>query len=96
MPPTGPGVCVKQRIPMISEIRLLKTFLKCLLVTGLSSILIPGPGLAGDLPKAVPIIEIEQPIHEFIQTKKEDVVQHDFRVFNRGHAPLQIRDVKPG
>jgi hypothetical protein len=46
--------------------------------------------------KAVPIIEIENPTHDFGQVNQGEIVKHDFRVFNRGSAPLEIRRVKPG
>ncbi len=45
---------------------------------------------------AVPVIEIEEPTHEFPQVTQGEVVKHDFRVFNRGNAPLEIKSVKPG
>ncbi|NVM21031.1 MAG: DUF1573 domain-containing protein [Desulfobacterales bacterium] len=46
--------------------------------------------------KAAPVIEVETPIYEFDQVSQGDVVKHDFRVFNRGSAPLEIKKVKPG
>jgi hypothetical protein len=45
---------------------------------------------------AVPVIEIEEPTYEFPQVTQGEVVKHDFRVFNRGNAPLEIKSVKPG
>jgi hypothetical protein len=46
--------------------------------------------------EAVPIIEIENPAYDFQQIPQGEVVKHDFRVFNRGSAPLEIKSVKPG
>ena len=46
--------------------------------------------------EAVPVIEIEVPSYEFPQVTQGEVVKHDFRVFNRGNAPLEIKNVKPG
>ena len=46
--------------------------------------------------QAAPVIEIEGPTHDFLQVTEGDVVKHDFRVFNRGNAPLEIKKVKPG
>lgn len=46
--------------------------------------------------EAVPIIEIENPTYDFHQIPQGEVVKHDFRVFNRGSAPLEIKSVKPG
>jgi hypothetical protein len=46
--------------------------------------------------EAVPIIEVETPIHDFREVSQGEVVKHDFRVFNRGTAPLEIKKVKPG
>jgi hypothetical protein len=46
--------------------------------------------------EAVPVIEVEQPVYEFPQVTQGEVVKYDFRVFNRGNAPLQIKSVKPG
>ena len=50
---------------------------------------------AGDK-EAVPVIEIEGAAHNFDQVKQGEVIKHDFRVFNHGNAPLQIKKVKPG
>ncbi len=46
--------------------------------------------------EAVPVIEIEAPTHDFHQVTQGKAVKHDFRVFNRGNAPLEIKKVKPG
>jgi hypothetical protein len=46
--------------------------------------------------KEVPIIEVENANYEFDQVTQGEVVKHDFRVFNRGEAPLEIKSVKPG
>jgi hypothetical protein len=43
-----------------------------------------------------PAIEIENPNHQFEQVTEGDVVKHEFRVYNRGNAPLEIKKVKPG
>ena len=46
--------------------------------------------------EAVPVIEVEEPTYDFHQVTQGDMVKHDFRVLNRGKAPLQIESVKPG
>ena len=46
--------------------------------------------------EALPVIEVEEPTYDFHQVTQGDVVKHDFRVLNRGKAPLQIESVKPG
>ena len=46
--------------------------------------------------EAIPVIEVERPTHDFHQITQGEVVKHDFRVFNRGNAPLEIKNVKPG
>ncbi|UCG79585.1 MAG: DUF1573 domain-containing protein [Desulfobacterales bacterium] len=46
--------------------------------------------------EAIPVIEVEGSIYEFPQVTQGEVVKHDFRVFNRGNAPLEIKKVKPG
>ena len=51
---------------------------------------------AAEEKEAVPIIEIENPTHDFQQIPQGEVVKHDFRVFNRGSTPLEIKSVKPG
>ena len=51
---------------------------------------------AASAQEAAPVIEIENPTYEFQQVTEGDVVKHDFRVFNRGNAPLEIKKVKPG
>ncbi|MBN1843431.1 MAG: DUF1573 domain-containing protein [Deltaproteobacteria bacterium] len=45
---------------------------------------------------AAPVIEVENPIYDFKQVAQGETVKHEFRVFNRGTAPLQIKNVKPG
>jgi len=46
--------------------------------------------------EAIPVIEVERPTYDFQQINQGEVIKHDFRVFNRGNAPLQIKNVKPG
>ena len=46
--------------------------------------------------EALPIIEVEMPTYDFGRAPQGEVVKHDFRVFNRGAAPLDIKSVKPG
>jgi len=46
--------------------------------------------------KEAPVIEVENATYEFDQVTQGEVVKHDFRVFNRGKAPLEIKSVKPG
>jgi hypothetical protein len=55
-----------------------------------------GAAQATGAQEAVPVIEIEEAIYEFPQVTQGEVVKHDFRVFNRGNAPLEIKTVKPG
>jgi hypothetical protein len=51
---------------------------------------------AGEVTEAVPVIEVETPTYQFDQATQGQVVKHNFRVFNRGTAPLEIKKVKPG
>jgi hypothetical protein len=46
--------------------------------------------------EAVPVIEVREPTYDFHQVTQGEVVKHDFQVFNRGTAPLDIKSVKPG
>lgn len=46
--------------------------------------------------EAIPVIEIEEPTHNFHRAAEGEVVKHDFQVFNRGKAPLLIKNVRPG
>ena len=43
-----------------------------------------------------PVIELAKIIYEFGQVSEGEVVTHDFKVFNRGDAVLEIKQVKPG
>lgn len=45
---------------------------------------------------AAPVAELETLTHDFGQASQGEVIKYDFRVFNRGKAPLEIKDVKPG
>jgi hypothetical protein len=45
---------------------------------------------------SVPIIAVETPTYNFHRALQGQVIKHDFRVLNRGSAPLEIRNVKHG
>jgi hypothetical protein len=68
-----------------------------MIVLGCFSIIV-GTGIiqAEEEKKAVPIIEVENLIYDFGRVNQGAIVKHDFRVFNRGSAPLKIKSVKPG
>jgi hypothetical protein len=72
--------------------RVLKSILLALLIVTISA----GISLAKDGAEPAPVIEFEQTTYDFKQVPQGQVVKHDFRVFNRGEAPLEIRKVKPG
>ena len=55
-----------------------------------------GLSQAAEGKKAVPVIEVEDPTHDFHQVTEGETIKHDFLVFNRGKAPLEIKSVKPG
>jgi hypothetical protein len=42
------------------------------------------------------VIEVDVPTYDFHQVPEGQIVRHDFRVFNRGTASLEIKNVKPG
>ncbi len=50
---------------------------------------------AKDAVESTPIIGVEQPTYEFGEVSQGDIVKYDFRVFNRGSAPLEIKEVRP-
>ena len=68
-----------------------------MIVLGCFSIIV-GIGIiqAEEEKKGMPIIEVENPTYDFGQVNQGAIVKHDFRVFNRGSAPLEIKNVKPG
>ena len=55
-----------------------------------------GLSQAAEENKATPVIEVEEPTHDFQQVTEGATIKHDFRVFNRGNAPLEIKNVRPG
>ena len=55
-----------------------------------------GLSLAAGEKEAVPVIEVEEPTYDFHQVTEGETIKHDFRVFNRGNALLEIESVKPG
>ena len=61
-------------------------------------VLIMGIGFTQALEEeaTAPAIEVEKPTYDFQQVPQGEVVKHDFRVLNRGNAPLEISKVKPG
>ncbi len=46
--------------------------------------------------EAVPVIEIVEPVYDFGEVPRGDIVKHDYKVLNKGTAPLEIKSVKPG
>lgn len=56
----------------------------------------PGISQSEKEKQAAPVMAVEMPTYDFDQVKEGDIVKHDFRVLNRGNAPLEIRSVKPG
>ncbi|MBW1896243.1 MAG: DUF1573 domain-containing protein [Deltaproteobacteria bacterium] len=70
--------------------------LKSILFQSLSLFIWIGLTQAAGEQNPAPIIEIEGPNYEFEQVTEGAVVKHDFRVLNRGNAPLEIKKVKPG
>ena len=72
--------------------RLLKSILLALLIVTISA----GISLAKDGAEFAPVIEFEEPTYDFKQVSQGEIVKHDFQVFNRGEAPLEIKKVRPG
>jgi len=72
--------------------KVIKTILPVLLIVTVSV----GFSLANEGLEPAPVIEIKEPTHNFKQVSQGEVVKHDFRVFNRGEASLEIKKVKPG
>ena len=70
--------------------------LSSMVLVSLVVILWAGHTHAGADKEALPIIEVEKPTHDFGRARQGEVVKHDFRVFNRGTAPLDIKSIKPG
>jgi len=46
--------------------------------------------------KGSSVIEIKELTYNFKQVSQGETVKHDFKVFNKGTAPLEIKSVKPG
>jgi hypothetical protein len=70
--------------------------LRAILLGCLVMMMSVGTPQAAEENEAVPIIEIENPTFDFQEIPQGEVVKHDFRIFNRGSAPLEIKSVKPG
>jgi hypothetical protein len=43
---------------------------------------------------AVPVIEVRDPTYDFGEVPEGEVIKHDYSVFNKGTAPLEIKRVK--
>jgi len=43
-----------------------------------------------------PVMEVVESTHDFGQVAQGKVLTYDFRVLNKGDAPLEIKAVKPG
>jgi hypothetical protein len=70
--------------------------LKGIILGCLAVVVLAGFVQAAEEKEAVPVIEVEAPTYDFGQIPQGEAVKHDFRVFNRGGAPLEIKNVKPG
>ena len=62
----------------------------------LACLVLSRAGLSQAGAEGVPVIDVEGPIGELGDVPLGKIVEHEFRVFNRGSAPLEIRKVKPG
>ena len=63
----------------------------CLCLTTLSPMFVRAEGQI----QAVPVIEVENPTHDFDEVVQGKVVKHEFRVLNQGSAELLIHHVSP-
>ncbi|RLB93461.1 MAG: hypothetical protein DRH43_05045 [Deltaproteobacteria bacterium] len=45
--------------------------------------------------EAVPIVYVKSPVYDFHQVNQGDLIKHEFRVLNRGTAPLEIKSIRP-
>jgi hypothetical protein len=72
--------------------RVLETVLLASLIVTISAGF--SPAKEGAAP--APVIEVDQATYDFKEVFQGEIVKHDFRVFNRGEASLEIKKVKPG
>lgn len=63
---------------------------------GLFLLILTGATYAAEEQAPAPVIEIEEATYEFGEVQQGEEVKHTFKVFNRGNAPLEIKNVKPG
>ena len=42
-----------------------------------------------------PKMILEEKVFDAKEVKEDEIIEHDFRVFNIGNSPLEIKDVKP-
>lgn len=76
--------------------RVVKAFLLACFVVVLWMGFVQGAEKAPKEKATAPVIVIENPTYDFGRVTQGHVVKHDFRVLNKGNAPLQIKKVKPG
>ena len=43
-----------------------------------------------------PIIVLDEKVFNFNEVKEGEILEHTFKVVNKGAQPLRIKDVKPG
>ncbi len=70
--------------------------LKLVLLGSLGVLIWSGFSQSKEEKRAAPVMEVEMPTYDFDQVSEGDIVKHDFRVLNRGTAPLEIKNVEPG
>ncbi len=62
----------------------------------LSVVLWTDPGFAQDQPAKGPRLTVEGREFDFKDVKEGTVLEHTFKIFNKGDEPLKIISVKPG
>jgi hypothetical protein len=92
------GTNCEGRFDVIQEVQggFVMKMLRAILCGFLAVMVWGGATQSAELKENAPAIEVETPIYHFQKVTQGETVKHDFRVFNRGKAPLEIRNVKPG
>lgn len=59
-------------------------------------ILFPMTSIMAEEPKVSPVIVIPEKVFDFKDVKEGTVLEHTFKVYNKGDGVLTIKSVKPG
>jgi hypothetical protein len=99
MPDAGVAVVtdyITRRLPTMMLVqRRLWSFIVTVLIMHAAAFLPTAAWSESTAPGSAPKIAVDSESFDFGKVKDNEVLEHSFKIFNKGSAPLEIKDVKP-